>query len=810
MRNFIVMFLTGALSLGLVTSPTQAQPEVKKADDPEKVLADALKNAKQKDNVELRVQAMMALADFGPKAEPALPDLLDALQSKNEDLRLNAAITLGKIGTPAIKPLAKLLDAESDDTKFYAIWAIGWIGPDAKETIPAMIKLAGAKNENVRRKAVYALGQLSGDADQTIAVLINAFKDEKDEVRQAAGESLSKFGKAAVPPLLALLKQDNPQARLRAATSLGDIGSDAKEAAPLLKDLYLAKNSEGPEHYANVLAKLGKAGLPALEAGFKDSRENIRRSAAQALTHLAGEAVGVLVDGLGDKNVEVRRLAAQTLWPMRIGDKSVVIALAYGLDDSDDIFRQNCMNALVTLGAQAKLAGAKVKNALTDMNPNVRQQAYQLLTQIGEDPRPILIKALSNENDKIRINTASLMLNVGLDAKEATPVLVDALTNKDLGLKMQAAFTLASRGLQTDKVAPIFTDGLKHKSTSVRIQAAQGIGLLGNRGAADAKSMQALIDAVKDPEASVRQQVMYALQGQRGDLSIILPALAALAKDKDISIRQQTIWMFQRTGEKGVPHLIDLMKDSDANIRVQSIQVLRNMGPKIISKAVPAFKTAMKDDNAQVRLHAMLVLATANTEPPEFFIKIFHEEKDASARANLLANFTYNGMQKVALQLMKPAMQDKDVQVRRTAVNLLGHYGNNNKESFEIFELGLKDADEGVRTQAAHSAGFYGNKSWDPLQNALKSTKDANFRQAILQGMQNTGFRGKTSVLPLVECLKDSNDTVRHLACNVLANIGPEANAAIPHLRKIADDKAANPNVQNAARNALQRIEVKK
>ena len=42
------------------------------------------------------------------------------------------------------------------------------------------------------------------------------------------------------------------------------------------------------------------------------------------------------------------------------------------------------------------------------MNPNMRQQAYYLLTQTGDDPRPTLKKALASENDKVRINTASL------------------------------------------------------------------------------------------------------------------------------------------------------------------------------------------------------------------------------------------------------------------------------------------------------------------------------------------------------------------------------------------------------------------
>src|SRR5436189_152590 len=80
------------------------------------------------------------------------------------------------------------------------------------------------------RKAAFALGRLAGDPEKTIAVLIAAFKDENEDVRNAAGDALAKFGKDAVPPLLEVLKSDNANARLRAATSLGEIGSDAKDA----------------------------------------------------------------------------------------------------------------------------------------------------------------------------------------------------------------------------------------------------------------------------------------------------------------------------------------------------------------------------------------------------------------------------------------------------------------------------------------------------------------------------------------------------------------------------------------------------
>src|SRR5262245_17024624 len=121
MRNLFVMLLTGTITLGLVATRGQSQDKQKQP-DPDKVLADALKNIKEKDKIDVRIQAAMDLAEFGAKAEPALNDLLDALKTKNEDLRLNAAIALGKIGKKSVAPVAELLKSDDMDVKFYAIW----------------------------------------------------------------------------------------------------------------------------------------------------------------------------------------------------------------------------------------------------------------------------------------------------------------------------------------------------------------------------------------------------------------------------------------------------------------------------------------------------------------------------------------------------------------------------------------------------------------------------------------------------------------------------------------------------------------
>src|SRR5262249_57143042 len=84
-----------------------------------------------------RQAAAAALAELGPKAEPAVPALLNALKSKNEFLRLNATLALGKVGKGAVAKVADALQDKDDDVRYYAIWALGLIGPGAKDAVPA-------------------------------------------------------------------------------------------------------------------------------------------------------------------------------------------------------------------------------------------------------------------------------------------------------------------------------------------------------------------------------------------------------------------------------------------------------------------------------------------------------------------------------------------------------------------------------------------------------------------------------------------------------------------------------------------------
>ena len=78
---------------------------------------------------------------------------------------------------------------------------------------------------------------------------------------------------------------------------------------------------------------------------------------------------------------------------------------------------------------------------------------------MGENPRDGLLKALASADDRIRITTAALMVQVGFEQNTAAPVLVDALKHDDGELRMRAARNACTRQLETGKLMPFFTEG---------------------------------------------------------------------------------------------------------------------------------------------------------------------------------------------------------------------------------------------------------------------------------------------------------------------------------------------------------------
>jgi len=86
----------------------------------------------------------------------------------------------------------------------------------------------------VRREAIKGAGDLGQNGKEAAPLLVAILADKED--RQAASNALVRIGKPAVPDLIKGLNNKNQFVRLSSAHSLGRIGSDAREAIPMLME----------------------------------------------------------------------------------------------------------------------------------------------------------------------------------------------------------------------------------------------------------------------------------------------------------------------------------------------------------------------------------------------------------------------------------------------------------------------------------------------------------------------------------------------------------------------------------------------
>jgi len=136
------------------------------------------------------IEAMRAVASFGPAGAEAVPALIATLKYEDPTVRWQSARALGKIGVPsvpAVTELARLTISDPDSlVREHAAEALGDIGPAAADGIPALVKALHDPVARVRRDAVRALGQMGPAAKAVLGDIRSLQKDSDADVRAAA------------------------------------------------------------------------------------------------------------------------------------------------------------------------------------------------------------------------------------------------------------------------------------------------------------------------------------------------------------------------------------------------------------------------------------------------------------------------------------------------------------------------------------------------------------------------------------------------------------------------------------------------
>jgi HEAT repeat protein len=136
-------------------------------------------------------------------ARKAVPLLTEALRDADARVRTHAAEALaetGPLAEPAVPDLIQLLQKDADrDARLQATLALANTGPAAGAAVPVLVeKLRSEKADGVRVNTAAALGMIRSSPQTVVPALVETFlTDEHPDARGAAMASIGQFGPEA-------------------------------------------------------------------------------------------------------------------------------------------------------------------------------------------------------------------------------------------------------------------------------------------------------------------------------------------------------------------------------------------------------------------------------------------------------------------------------------------------------------------------------------------------------------------------------------------------------------------------------------
>ena len=533
----------------------------------------------------VRQEATDALALIGADAVAPVSEAL----GWNEPLqRASAALTLAQLGAAASSAEPALLQML------------------AKET-----------DASARAAALTALPKISADPLKAGPLLVAAVKDDSEPVRHAAINAIAAtraLRRPAVPLLAALLTDANPAVRQRGAHALGRLGPDAADALPALIDGARAAN--GDAAFGDALAQIGPAALPTLLAALKQSNAASGAWILRTLRSFGPPAVPVLIEALKQPEPAQRAAAASALGAMGRAAADAIKPLFTLATASDAPVQAAALRALVALQAPpaqlkpllqtalaspvpelrktgaaglAALGGAAslgvdgLRELLADDDAAGRLAAVRAFGELAAEAAPAVPDLIARLGDAPLQSAAMEALGkIGAPAAPAVPRLLEIAQNSANDVRATALTTFAGIGHAAAPALPMIYAALRDPSPELRVPAVPALSRVESD---DAKIIAALTTALSDEIGRVRRPAAQALAQYGEKVRPAVPAIVAMV-EREID-RVVALDALRAIGVRTVPDLLKILAVKDPNVRIFACESLTALGPEAKDAAAP-------------------------------------------------------------------------------------------------------------------------------------------------------------------------------------------------------------------------------
>jgi HEAT repeat protein len=661
---------------------------------------------------------------------------------------------------------------------------------------------------------------------KTLDQWLTDLDDPDYRVSERAADVLVQTGAEAMPALLDARAHRDIRLHRRAAAVLIRIGAPA---APGLVEALKDKPRE--QRIEVSLVRLGPAAVPALREALQDER------GGEAAAHVLGLMGAPAAEAVPDLIAILQRpqaagaLRGEAAFALgRIGEPAgdIVPALIAALKDRNKDVRQQAADALGWIGPPAREAVPALVAALKDDDAKLAKKACQALSFIDDTgAAPALLETFQGDRDEVRAAASWALWHLGPKAQQVlpalrafaqgpieksaaartllasfgpqvVPVLVNALHDDEAARREAAAEMLGRIGPPARAAVPHLINALQDKSSAVALTAAMALAEIDSTRARAAVPL--LADSLDKPGAA------QALADIGSDARAAVPALIAALKPRKEGaeadrIRAGARLALARIGPPAVPALIEALKDKTEGVAPLAGEALGWILPPP-KEAVPALREALKNDRAHAAVYAHSLGQLGSLARPAVS-DLTDLLADAAVRpeaAVALVRIDPDQAEKVVPLLIKDLQATEETQ-RQAAVLALARLGSAAAPAATALTASLRDRQlKGMERVALYTIGA----AAVPNMIGLLKAPQVEFRGLALDVLAHIGPSAQAAVTPLIAALSDSDREVCAGAAQVLQAIGPKARAAVPTL--IANLQGSQTEVRASAAVALGHI----